>query len=65
MRPKLKVEKRLITPRWIMLAVSVLSIVLALLAIAFVFIEYGVDPSMPIQKSSSDLSEVSTDCLRQ
>ena len=44
MRPTLKMEKRLVTPRRVMLTVPVLSIVLALLAIAFVFIEYGVDP---------------------
>jgi len=44
MRPRLKIEKRLVTSRRVMFLASVLSIALALLAIALVFWEYGVDP---------------------
>ncbi len=44
MRATVKMEKRAVTPEWITLAVSLLSIALALLAISLVFLEYGVDP---------------------
>lgn len=41
---RLKVEKRLVTPRWVSVATPILSLALALLVIAFVFWGYGVNP---------------------
>ncbi len=50
MIPKLKIEKRPIVSSSVTLAVSILSMLLALIAVAFVFLGYGVDPTYAYQK---------------
>ena len=45
MRPRLKIERRLVVSPWITLATLTLSLILALTMVALIFLMYGVDPT--------------------